>query len=208
MAVCAGCNSGNDSATRRRPTAAKPAAVATAPADRKYLLERVDDAAVAQLYADGFARCRCDEKMLIWHLYQAALAGPRHLLRPALRAQPRDARRARGDHHAPGGRRSADARRDPALHQAVLDQHRALQQPDRAEVRAEVHAGGLRRGGAGGRRRAARRSRSRPARRSTRCWSACSRCSSTSRSTRSSRTRRRARARTSSRRAPTTSTSA
>ena len=36
------------------------------------------------------------EKTLIWHLYQAALAGRDIYLRPALRAQPRDARRARG----------------------------------------------------------------------------------------------------------------
>jgi dipeptidyl-peptidase III len=61
--------------------AAKPAAIATAlsphapPADRKYLLERVDDAAVAQLYADGFSSLPLDQKILIWHLYQAALAG-------------------------------------------------------------------------------------------------------------------------------------
>ena len=61
--------------------AAKPAAIATAlsphaaPADRKYLLERVDDAAVAQLYADGFASLPLDQKILIWHLYRAALAG-------------------------------------------------------------------------------------------------------------------------------------
>jgi dipeptidyl-peptidase III len=60
---------------------AKPAAIATAlsphapPADRKYLLERVDDAAVAQLYADGFASLPIDQKILIWHLYRAALAG-------------------------------------------------------------------------------------------------------------------------------------
>src|SRR5262245_6801922 len=60
---------------------AKPAAIATAlsphtpPADRKYLLERVDDAAVAQLYADGFSSLPLDQKILIWHLYQAALAG-------------------------------------------------------------------------------------------------------------------------------------
>ena len=45
------------------------------PADRKYLLERVDDAAVAQLYADGFASLPLKEKTLIWHLYQAAIAG-------------------------------------------------------------------------------------------------------------------------------------
>jgi len=60
---------------------AKPPAVATASSshaptsDRKYLLERVDDAAIAQLYADGFASLPRDQKILIWHLYQAALAG-------------------------------------------------------------------------------------------------------------------------------------
>jgi dipeptidyl-peptidase III len=43
--------------------------------DRKYLLERVDDAAVAQVYADGFTALPLDQKLLIWHLYQAALAG-------------------------------------------------------------------------------------------------------------------------------------
>ncbi|MBA3269471.1 MAG: hypothetical protein H0T71_03100, partial [Acidobacteria bacterium] len=48
----------------------------TAPrTDRKYLLERVDDAAVAQLYADGFQALPLREKTLIWHLYQAAVAG-------------------------------------------------------------------------------------------------------------------------------------
>ena len=61
--------------------AAKPAdspAVADAiqsDASRKYLLERVDDAAVAQLYADGFKDLPLEQKTLIWHLYQAALAG-------------------------------------------------------------------------------------------------------------------------------------
>ena len=43
--------------------------------DRRYLLERVDDAAVVQLYADGFADLPLREKILIWHLYEAALAG-------------------------------------------------------------------------------------------------------------------------------------
>jgi len=43
--------------------------------DRKYLLERVDDAAVAQVYADGFSELTLDQKILIWHLYRAALAG-------------------------------------------------------------------------------------------------------------------------------------
>ena len=42
---------------------------------RKYLLERVDDAAVVQLYADGFERLPLRQKLLAWHLYQAALAG-------------------------------------------------------------------------------------------------------------------------------------
>ena len=44
-------------------------------AQRKYLLERIDDAAVVQLYADGFPSLPLREKTLIWHLYQAALAG-------------------------------------------------------------------------------------------------------------------------------------
>jgi dipeptidyl-peptidase-3 len=57
-----------------RPGPAAPATHA-APPDRKYLLEQVDDAAVAQLYADGFSALPLDQKVLIWHLYQAALAG-------------------------------------------------------------------------------------------------------------------------------------
>jgi dipeptidyl-peptidase III len=62
-----------------RPEPGKPAAIATVtshtPPDRKYLLERVDDAAVAQLYADGFSALPLDQKLLIWHLCEAALAG-------------------------------------------------------------------------------------------------------------------------------------
>jgi dipeptidyl-peptidase-3 len=49
-------------------------ATAEAP-PRPYLLERVDDAAIVQLYADGFAALPLDQKTLIWHLCQAALAG-------------------------------------------------------------------------------------------------------------------------------------
>jgi dipeptidyl-peptidase-3 len=57
-------------------SAAAPASAADARGDaRKYLLERVDDAAVVQLYADGFASLPLKQKTLIWHLYQAALAG-------------------------------------------------------------------------------------------------------------------------------------
>ena len=105
--------------------------------ERKYLLERVDDAAVVQLYADGFASLPLREKTLIWHLYQAAIAGRDIFYRPEAPRRARDARHPRADRRAPAGRRRRDARRDPALHQAVLDQQRALQQPDRAQVRAE-----------------------------------------------------------------------
>ncbi|HUU34848.1 MAG TPA: hypothetical protein VMW48_12355, partial [Vicinamibacterales bacterium] len=54
---------------------AGPAAAAPAPAERKYLLERVDDAAIVQLYADGFAELPLNEKRLVYHLTQAAIAG-------------------------------------------------------------------------------------------------------------------------------------
>ena len=48
----------------------------TAHADtRRFLLERVDEAAVVQLYADGFEALPLREKVLIYHLAQAALAG-------------------------------------------------------------------------------------------------------------------------------------
>jgi dipeptidyl-peptidase-3 len=56
-------------------TAPAAAAPSTAPAERKYLLERVDDASVVQLYADGFASLPLKQKSLIWHLYEAAIAG-------------------------------------------------------------------------------------------------------------------------------------
>src|SRR5918998_2183330 len=48
----------------------------SAPSDtRPYLLEQIDDAAVVQLYADGFASLGLREKALTWHLYLAAIAG-------------------------------------------------------------------------------------------------------------------------------------
>jgi dipeptidyl-peptidase III len=53
-------------------SAQQPQAPATG---KPYLLERIDDAAVVQLYADGFETLPLREKTLIWHLYQAALAG-------------------------------------------------------------------------------------------------------------------------------------
>ena len=54
----------------------KSTTTASAPeTPRKYLLDRVDDAAVAQIYADGFAAQPLKNKVLMWHLYQAAIAG-------------------------------------------------------------------------------------------------------------------------------------
>jgi dipeptidyl-peptidase-3 len=53
-----------------------PAPAATsAAADRQYLLERVDEAAVVQVYADGFRDLSLREKILVWHLTRAAIAG-------------------------------------------------------------------------------------------------------------------------------------
>jgi dipeptidyl-peptidase III len=73
MTLSIGCSSGDGRNTPAADSARQ--APAGAPADRKYLLERVDDAAVVQLYADGFEKLPLKEKTLIWHLYQAALAG-------------------------------------------------------------------------------------------------------------------------------------
>src|SRR5215472_11330525 len=42
---------------------------------RPYLLEQIDDAAVVQYYADGFEALPLDQKVLIWHLSQAVVAG-------------------------------------------------------------------------------------------------------------------------------------
>jgi dipeptidyl-peptidase-3 len=53
------------------PAAASP----LASAERTYLLERVGEAAVVQLYADGFGALSLREKTLVWHLTQAAIAG-------------------------------------------------------------------------------------------------------------------------------------
>ena len=57
-----------------RQTPAHPS-LTGAPADRKYLLERIGEAAVVQVYADGFGELTLREKTLVWHLYQAAIAG-------------------------------------------------------------------------------------------------------------------------------------
>jgi len=57
------------------PSATSEGVPQPAATDRTYLLERVDDAAVVQLYADGFSDLPLKEKTLIWHLYQAVIAG-------------------------------------------------------------------------------------------------------------------------------------
>jgi dipeptidyl-peptidase-3 len=52
-----------------------PAPITTPDTDRPHRLEQIDEAAVVQLYADGFAALSATDKILVWHLYQAALAG-------------------------------------------------------------------------------------------------------------------------------------
>lgn len=69
-AVSGGACSNPAPAPAQAPAPAPAAAVVNT-----YLLERVDDAAVVQLYADGFSSLPLEQKTLIWHLYQAALAG-------------------------------------------------------------------------------------------------------------------------------------
>jgi dipeptidyl-peptidase-3 len=60
------------SSPSKSPSTAK---AASANAQRPYLLERVDDVGVVQVYADGFERLSKRDQILCWHLYQAALAG-------------------------------------------------------------------------------------------------------------------------------------
>jgi dipeptidyl-peptidase-3 len=52
-----------------------PAATDAPPTTRPYLLEQIDDAAVVQLYADGFDKLSLKEKTVVYHLYRAAIAG-------------------------------------------------------------------------------------------------------------------------------------
>ena len=92
--------------------------------DRKYLLERVGEAAVVQLYADGFEHLPLKDKILCWHLYQAALAG-RDIYydqRYAHNLEMRALLEAIVTHADGVDPATLDA--IIALHQAVLDQHR------------------------------------------------------------------------------------
>jgi len=76
VVMAAGCSdTSRGDATAPVPAGGSPAASASPGGERTYLLERVDDAAVVQLYADGFASLPLGDKTLIWHLYQAVLAG-------------------------------------------------------------------------------------------------------------------------------------
>ena len=63
--------------------------------DRKYLLERVDEAAVAQLYADGFEGLPLDQKILIWHLYAPRLPAVTSITTSATRTTSRCATSSR-----------------------------------------------------------------------------------------------------------------
>ena len=75
LALLAGACSNTDRTGEDAPVAPNASATAASGADRKYLVERVDDAAVVQLYADGFPALPLREKTLIYHLTQAAIAG-------------------------------------------------------------------------------------------------------------------------------------
>ena len=57
------------------PQSPTPATLSSASIDRPNLIERVGEAAVVQVYADGFRDLPLREKRLVWHLTQAAVAG-------------------------------------------------------------------------------------------------------------------------------------
>ena len=114
--------------------------------ERPYLLERVGEAAVVQIYADGFEGCRRATKLLVLAPLPGRACRPRHLLRPALRAQPGDARAcSRRWSRTRGQTLTGRSGRHLRIREAVLDPHRPVQQPDGAQVRAVVHARGVRR---------------------------------------------------------------
>src|SRR6185436_8101256 len=74
LAVACGRTAPAPASTAADP-ASGPGSRTADPGQRKYLLERVDDAAVVQLYADSFSALPLRDKTLIWHLSQAAIAG-------------------------------------------------------------------------------------------------------------------------------------
>jgi dipeptidyl-peptidase-3 len=81
-----------------------------APTDRTYLLERIGEAAVVQVYADAFRDLPLRERTLVWHLGQAAIAG-RDIFydqRYAHNLEMRDVLEAIVTHPAGGGRSTLD----------------------------------------------------------------------------------------------------
>ena len=160
------------------PTGPAPAATAS-PADRTYLLERVDEAAVVQVVRRRvphlpLQRARRSSGTCIRPPSPAATSI--YDQRYAHNLEMRDVLEESITHAA--ARRRGDARRDPALHQAVLDQHRARTTTSR---RASSCCAARRRRLPPRRtppETPAQRSRCDTARRSISCSRASSRCSS------------------------------
>ena len=125
--------------------------------ERRYLLERVDDAAVVQLYADGFAGLAAPREGLDLAPVSRGACRTRYLLRPASRARASrcasfSKRSSRTGWHRP----RTFSQEIQAVYETVLDQQRPVQQRDRPKVRPAPHATGVARGGVG-RRRSGRR---------------------------------------------------
>jgi hypothetical protein len=54
----------------KAPVAPEAPEAPEAPGPRLFLLERIGEAAVVQLYADGFAKLAVRDRILCWHLYK------------------------------------------------------------------------------------------------------------------------------------------
>ena len=157
MAVTGGCGSGSSSNTPTTGTAAPAAPAASAPADRKYLLERVDERPSCSSTPTASTTLPLEREDSDLAPLSGRARRPRHLsTTSATRTTSRCATCSKRSSPTPTGVDAGDAGRDRALHEAVLDQHRSLQQPDGAQVRAEVHARRVRgrRGGGASQRRA------------------------------------------------------
>ena len=162
--------------------------------DRRIFSNKSTTPPSCRYYADGFDALPLDQKILIWHLYQAALAGRdiyydqryrhalemREVLEEILDARPTAVDAGRRSRRSAATRSSSGS--TPGPHNNLTARKFVL----------DVHAGGVSRGRRMRPQRAARASLSRPARRSTTCSIASRRRSSTRRRRRSSPTRRRA----------------
>ncbi len=75
LALALACSS--DHPEDRNPSTPTPqdASARSMTDDRKYLVDRVEDVGIVQVYADGFERLTTNDRLLCWHLYEAALAG-------------------------------------------------------------------------------------------------------------------------------------